>query len=264
MKLVKNKPVIAFAEGSNDVVISAVKSTQSLIKPKLFSGQNALIESIKSVKNGESDAVVVGIDHTTRDVILAARDILGMKSTTFSSSFIMELTDASKIILADCATCKNPTAEQLAQITIQTVETAKKVLKIEPKVALLSFSSHGSGGKDLSIDKIRECLNIVKSHSPDLIIDGEIQLDAAINPDICAKKTPSSPLKGRANILITPDLNSGNILYKSIQQFAGAKAFGPILQGFNAPICDLSRGATAEDIIGIIKIMSSIVKLSAK
>lgn len=251
----KDKIRIAFTEGDDIIILTAIEQSESLFTPILFSGQDALQSSMKAVKSGKADAVIAGLNHTTRDVIIAARETIDQSNETFSSSFIMELPDGKQLAIADCATCKNPTADQLTDIVVQTAQTVEKLWLDKPKIALLSFSTHGSGGKDPSISKINDCLEILSQNEQSFLIDGELQLDAAVNPEIAHKKAPNSPLKGNANVLITPDLNSGNILYKSIQQFAGAKAYGPILQGFNAPICDLSRGATIEDIVGAINIM---------
>lgn len=254
---------IVFPEGDNLKIMEAVNSVKSegLISPILLhkdEHENCLEAAAKMVASGQADSMIAGIDYTSRDVILTTRDIIGMSDKTFSSSFVMEFPDGRKLVLADCAVCKNPTAEQLADIVLQTSVVAEKVLKTEPKVAMLSFSTYGSGGKDPSIDKIHQAMEIIKSQNPDLIIDGEIQLDAAMNPEIAAKKAPDSPLRGEANVLILPDLNSGNIIYKAIEQLAGAKAYGPILQGFNKPVSDLSRGSTVDDVIGVIEIIAAI------
>lgn len=155
------------------------------------------------------------------------------------------------LILADAGVTKNPTVEQLTDIVLQTYETALKVLDDEPRIAMLSFSTFGSA-RDESIDKIHEVISRVCTLRPEIKIDGEMQLDAAINPRVAEKKAPSSPVAGHANVLIVPDLNSGNILYKSLEQFGGYTAAGPILQGFIKPCSDLSRGSTKEDVLLVI------------
>lgn len=254
---------IVFPEGDNPKIIEAANLAKfnGIAEPILLHNdecQNCLEEAAKMVADGRADGMVAGIDYTSRDVILTVRDFIGMRDSTFSSSFVMDFPDGRKLVLADVAACKNPTVEQLVDIVFQTCKTARGVLKDQPKVAMLSFSTHGSGGKDSSIDKIHETLKIVNSKEPDFIIDGELQLDAAINPEIATKKAPASPIKGQANVLILPDLNSGNILYKALEQLAGAKAYGPILQGFNKPVSDLSRGSTVDDIYGVISIIASI------
>lgn len=252
---------IVFPEGENEIIKQAAEQSQSVIEPILLTGEKALEEACKMVASGEADALVAGIDYTTRDVILTAREYIGMTGKVFSASFVMELPDGKVYTLADCAACQNPNAEQLAEIVVQTVQTHQAISDEQPRVACLSFSTLGSGGdKNESILKIREAISIVKKQQPDLMVDGEMQLDAAINEAIGKKKAPSSPVAGQANILICPDLNSGNILYKSMEQFAHAHAYGPLMQGFNAPISDLSRGSSLEDVLGAIRITSKRLK----
>lgn len=256
--------IIVFPEGDNPKIIEAVERAKrdgiaEFILLHDGDYNNCLDMAAKMVAGGQADGMIAGIDYTSRDVILTTRDVIGMSGKTFSSSFVMEFPDGKKIVLADAAACKNPTAEQLADIVFQTSEVARGVLDDQPKVAMLSFSTHGSGGKDPSIDKIHDAINIVNSNNPNFVIDGELQLDAAINPEIAAKKAPTSPLKGEANVLILPDLNSGNILYKALEQLAGAKAYGPILQGFNKPVSDLSRGSTVDDVYGVITIIAAVI-----
>jgi len=248
--LEKNKPKIVFPEGNNQNIIKAVELAKDYIEPILLTGDNALVEAAKMVSRKEADAMVAGIDCTTRDVILTTRDNIGMKGKTFSSCFVIELPNDKVYTLADCGVCINPSAEQLGDIVLQTVETHKQVSNEPPRVAMLSFSTKGSA-RDQSIDKINQTIELVKSAQPDLMIDGELQLDAAVNPRVGQKKAPDSSVAGKANILVVPDINSGNILYKSMEQFANGIAYGPILQGFNAPISDLSRGSTVEDVFGV-------------
>jgi len=260
---------IVFPEGDNLKIIEATNraKVEGVIKSILLHSdkhENCLETAARMVASGEADAMIAGIDYTSRDVILTTRDIIGMSGKTFSSSFFMEFPDGRNLVLADCAMCKNPTSEQLADIVMQTSEIAAKILKTQPMVAMLSFSTHSSGGKDPSIDKIHGALEIIKSQNPDLIVDGELQLDAAMNPEIAAKKAPNSSLRGEANVLILPDLNSGNILYKALEQLAGAKAYGPILQGFSKPVSDLSRGSTVDDVYGVISIISALIQPSQR
>jgi phosphate acetyltransferase len=251
IKKIENRKVrIVFPEGDNKVIRQAAEVLDGIINTVLINGGDSLAKSAKMVANGQVDALVAGVDYTSRDVILAAREHIGTLGKTFSSSFVMELTDGTIYTLADCAACKNPTAEQLSEIILQTVSTHRAISDNPAKVALLSFSTFGSGGKDQSIDKIQAAIKLTKAAAPQLAVEGEMQLDAAVNPVVGQKKAPNSSVAGKANILIAPDLNSGNILYKSIEQFAKAHAYGPILQGFNASISDLSRGSTVEDVIG--------------
>ncbi|GHU07538.1 hypothetical protein FACS189431_2240 [Alphaproteobacteria bacterium] len=249
---------IVFPEGDNDVIKTAADGSKDIIEPILLSGDDALAKACRMVADGQADGMVAGIDYTSRDVILTAREYIGMTEKVFSASFVMELPDERIYTLADCAACKNPTAEQLAEIVLQTVETHRGISDDEPRVALLSWSTLGSGGDgDPVIEKMREVKNLVLARQPELAIDGEMQLDAAVNFDIGHKKAPESKVAGQANVLILPDLNSGNILYKSLEQFGGAHAYGPLLQGFSVPVSDLSRGSTVEDVLGVIAITAA-------
>jgi phosphate acetyltransferase len=248
---------VVFPEGDNEIIKRATNDSSDTIEPVLLSGEGALEQACRMVADGAAEAMVAGIDYTSRDVILAARDFIGAESKTFSASFVIELPDGRVFTLADCAACKNPTAEQLKDIILQTVATHQAISDQPARVAGLSFSTYGSGGRDDSIDKIKAAIELVRAEQPDLAIDGEMQLDAAVNAAIGQKKAPDSPVAGRANVLILPDLNSGNILYKAMEQFAGGKAYGPILQGFKAPISDLSRGSTYDDVLGVIAITAA-------
>jgi len=212
------------------------------------------------VKKGQAGGMVAGADHSTGDIIRAAITIVGLKEgvKTASSSFVMILPDKSfgfdgQMIFADCATVPSPDADQLAEIAITSAETGKMFIGFEPIIAMLSFSTKGSA-KHESVDKVIEAVRIVKERRPDLIIDGELQLDAAVVENVAKKKCPDSQVRGKANVLIFPDLNTGNISYKLVQRFAKAEAYGPILQGFLKPVNDLSRGCFAHDIVNVIAI----------
>lgn len=239
---------IVFPEIKNTTIAEALKSTQGIEAV----GANDLEEACNKVVRGEADAMIAGIDYSSRDVILACKNILGMKYNTFSSCVVLDRNE-KRYVLADIATCKNPTEEQLYDIVCQTFETAKKVLDEEPKIAMLSFSTKGSGGKDDSMTKIQNVVERLHGERPEIIIDGEMQLDAAINKVVAEKKMPGSKVGGVANVLICPDINSGNILYKAMEQFGGFTAAGPILQGFNFPASDLSRGSNVENVVQTIK-----------
>jgi phosphate acetyltransferase len=170
-----------------------------------------------------------------------------------SSFFIMivpdcEYGDNGLFLFADCGLNEDPTAEQLAAIAIQTAKTGEQLFNMDPKVALLSFSTKGSAELG-SLDKIREALSIAKASNPALVIDGELQLDAAIVPSVASIKASDSPVAGHANILIFPDLNAGNIGYKLVERLAKAQAIGPLCQGFAKPVNDLSRGCSVDDIV---------------
>ncbi|MCR4745605.1 MAG: phosphate acetyltransferase [Lachnospiraceae bacterium] len=210
---------------------------------------------------GEADVTFAGIDNTTGDVLLAGQMIIGLKEgiSTVSSIGLCEIpgfegSEGSLLAVGDSAVCTNPTAEQLADIAISACDTVKELLDWEPRCAMISYSTVGSGQGEL-IDKVTEALSIANEKRPDLDIDGEFQLDAAIVPAVAAKKVNrESKVAGKANILIWPDLNVGNTAVKLIQQFGHADAYGPMLQGFNSVICDCSRGAPVSEIEGNIVI----------
>jgi phosphate acetyltransferase len=240
---------ILFPEADNEYIIAA---SEQLADVESVLQKCEPVEACEKLRDGEVDAIVAGIDYSSRDIILAAKDTLGLSKPEvklFTSLFVAVLPDGRKLILSDGATCKHPTVPQLADIIRLTAEASAKLLDEEPRIALLSFSTFGSGGHDDTIDLMRDALALYREKYPNVAIDGEMQLDAAINLRIGQKKAPNSPVAGRANVLIVPDINSGNILYKSIEQFAGATVAGPILLGFAKPVSDLSRGSTVEDII---------------
>ncbi len=201
----------------------------------------------------EADGLVSGSTHTTADTIRPALQIIKTKDEyhKVSSFFFMQLKDKI-LIFADCAVIVNPTAEELAQIAIDTANSAKK-FNLEPRVAMLSFSTKGSAKHEL-VDKVTQALKIAKNKQPNLIIDGEMQVDAALVPEVCEKKCKDCNLHGNANVLIFPDLQSGNIAYKLVERLARANAIGPIMQGLNKPVNDLSRGCSVQDIINVTTI----------
>lgn len=270
---------IVFPEINHPYVQEAIKLAKQKFPDFEAIGADNLEHACAAVKAGVADSMIAGIDYTSRDVILAARDIIGVKNPrqlekpTFSASFIFTKENKatplgqSVFILGDAAACKHPSFDQLYDITLETHETATKYFKylnhdstnsalnnfLTPRIAMLSFSTLGSGGRDETISLSQAVVEKVRETHPEILIDGEMQLDAAINPRVGEKKAPNSPVAGYANILIVPDLNSGNILYKAMEQFGNFTAAGPILQGFNAPVSDLSRGSTVEDILAVIE-----------
>ena len=212
------------------------------------------------VKLDDAQGMVSGAVHTTGDLLRPGLQIIKTKPgiSVVSSFFVMLLKDKTfgaegQMLFADCAVNPNPNADELAAIAIATADSAKNLLQIEPKVAMLSFSTMGSAKSEL-VDKVVNATRTAKALRPDLAIDGELQLDAAIVESVGTKKAPNSTVAGKANVLVFPDLQAGNIGYKLVQRLAGAEAIGPVCQGFAKPINDLSRGCSVEDIVNVVAI----------
>ena len=291
-----SKTRIVFPEFTNPYIKEAIKIAKERFPNFESIGADNLEHAAAAVKTGVADAMIAGIDYTSRDII-GVKNPRSLEKPTFSASFIFTKPDKSSpigrsvFILGDAAACKHPNFDQLYDITLQTTETATKYFDylkqkakddnpkdpilsearvetlnsqetpvknledyLTPRVALLSFSTLGSGGKDETISLEQSVIAKVQENYPNLLIDGELQLDAAINPRIGTKKAPKSKVAGFANVLIVPDLNTGNILYKAMEQFGNFTSAGPILQGFNAPVSDLSRGSTVLDIVSVIEV----------
>jgi phosphate acetyltransferase len=216
---------------------------------------------VMMVKLNEADGLVSGVVHSTADTLRPALQILRTAPDTkiVSAFFLMEVPNCEYgengvFVFADCGLNPQPNAEELAQIAHSSSESFKSLVKKEPKVAMLSYSTYGSAKTSDTIEALRNATKLVKQEYPDLLIDGELQVDSAIIPEVAKLKAPQSKVAGDANVLVFPDLNSGNIGYKLVQRLAKAEAYGPLCQGIAKPVNDLSRGCSAEDIAGVVAI----------
>ncbi len=215
------------------------------------------------IKAGDADGEVSGAVHATSDVLRPAFQIIKTKPgiSVVSGVMFMFTQDAKwgengMLIFADCAVNPNPTAEELAEIAVTTNDTARAIGGIDPRIAMLSFSTKGSAKHEM-VDKVTTATKLAKEKNPDMLIDGELQADAALVESVGQLKSPGSPVAGKANVLVFPSLEVGNIAYKLVQRLGNADAVGPILQGIAAPVNDLSRGCSAEDIVGVIAITAT-------
>ncbi len=222
--------------------------------------QNNLYYGVMMVKLGLADGMVAGAVNSTSNVLRPCLQILKTAPGTklVSAFFVMVVPDCEygengAFIFADSGLNEDPDADAVSEIAISSAKSFRTLLEAEPKVAMLSYSSYGSAKSHL-VDKMQEATRLAKEKAPELALDGELQLDAAIVPEIGQSKAPGSPIAGQANVLVFPDLNAGNIGYKLTQRLAKAEAYGPITQGIAKPVNDLSRGCSAEDIVGVVAI----------
>lgn len=232
-----------------------LEQAEELLKEPIYFGMMMLKD-----ENSKADGLVSGAAHSTANTLRPALQILKTKPGTklVSAFFVMCVPDCEygengTFIFGDSGLNQNPTADELSEIAISSSKSFEQLVKKEAKVAMLSYSTKGSAKSELT-EKVIEATKLVKEKEANLMVDGELQLDAAIVPEIAASKAPDSPLKGEANVLIFPDLDAGNIGYKLVQRLAKAEAYGPLCQGIAKPVNDLSRGCSADDIVGVVAI----------
>ena len=262
---VKQKIITPILLGDeNKIKQKAKKHKIDFTNVQIINPKNKLFHAASMVAAGDADSFIAGTVYSSREVIIASLKTIGLRKGVFiaSSFFLMDIPnylggEKGNLIYSDASVNINPTAKELAEIAVMSGQTAKLLFDWEPRVALLSFSTKGSA-KHPDVDKVALATKLAQKKAKGMNIEGELQVDAALIPEVAKRKVKgkTNGVPGRANVLIFPNLDSGNIAYKLTQRLTNAKAYGPFLQGFNKPISDLSRGATVDDIFGVIVLLS--------
>ena len=247
-----------------DRSIAAVVAGAAHAEARGLDPEDPVVAAAVLVRTGEADAAVAGATRPSADVVRAGLKVLGTASGTdlVSSCFMLVMPDGRPVAFGDCGVVPDPDADQMASIAISTAHTFAALVDTEPRIAMLSFSTKGSAEHE-RVDKVRRATTLVGERAPGLAVDGELQFDAAWVAEVADVKAPGSPVAGAANVFVFPDLDSGNIAYKVAERLGGARAFGPLLQGLDGVLHDLSRGCSADDILDVAVIAGLQARASA-